>query len=148
MTANITVLQRCHYDATVRYPVACYQGQQALSRASPLLIKRSTINKLAWVMRQRAETRLVPREGTLKQRRRHILITTRGALIRTSHEDRNPHRRYCHRRWALTSIQLASRRKGSGFKRKHISEFRAILLSFMSCTQFYIAIELNIFIDY
>lgn len=99
MTANITVLQRCHYDATtVRYPVACHQGQQALSRASPLLIKRTTINKLAWVMRQRAETRLVPREGALKQRRRHILITTRGALIRTSHEDRNPHRRYYHRR--------------------------------------------------
>lgn len=99
MTANITVLQPCHYDATVRYPLACHQGQQTLSRASPLLIKRTTINKLAWVMRQRAETRLVPREGTLRQRRRNtILITTRGALIRTSHEDRNPHHRYCHRR--------------------------------------------------
>lgn len=100
MTANITALQRCHYDATVRYPLACHQGQQTLSRASPLLIKRTTINKLTWVMRQRAETRLVPREGTLvRQRRRNtILITTRGALIRTSHEDRNSHRRYCHRR--------------------------------------------------
>lgn len=100
MTANITVLQRCHYDAqaTVRYPLSRHQGQQPLSRASPL-IKRTMFNRLTCIMRRRVETRLVPREGTLRERRRNtVLITTRGALIRTSHDDRNPHRRYCYRR--------------------------------------------------
>lgn len=106
MTANILTinkLQRCHYEggATVRYPLSRHRGaQRTLGRASPLLIKPTTIDKLTRVMRQRAETRLVPREGALRQRRRDtVLITTRGALIRTSHDEQgNPHRRHCHRR--------------------------------------------------
>lgn len=101
MIANIIMLQRCHYYATVRYLLACHQEQQTLNRTSPLLIKRTTINNLMTrVMRQRAETRLVPREDTLRHRRRNTtLITTRGALIRTSHEEQHsPHHRYCHRR--------------------------------------------------
>jgi len=100
MTANNTVLERCHYDtqATVRYPFSRHQGQQLLSRASPL-IKRTMFNRLTCVMRRRVETRLVSREDALRERRQNtVLITTRGALIRTSHNDRNPHRRNCHSR--------------------------------------------------
>lgn len=91
MTANITVLQHCHYDAqaTVRYPLAYHQGQQPFSRVSPL-IKRAMINRLTSVMRKRVETR--SREGILKEQRRNtIFITTRGVLIRTGRDDRNPH---------------------------------------------------------
>lgn len=98
MTANITVLERCHYDsqATVRYPLT-HQEQQPLSCASPL-IKRTMLNRLTCVMRRRIETRLVLREGALRERCRNTVLITCGTLIKTSHNDRNLRRRYYYRR--------------------------------------------------